>query len=254
MQIFKERDGQGSQRYGADGDMKKTQFVLQLAGHPGDIDTMKCLLVAAESGMEMEVSVIDLPGGVHKSAAYQALSPFSLTPVLKEASYTFSGAPAILSYIDARGLGKHLSPHRADLAALQNYWVDIAVHDAGPHVQVLLDAAVKTGADGQADPVLAAALRALIAPLDLLDQQLKGREFIIGEYSFADLHWSALAHGLDISGHRALIDQRPHLRTWFERIRKHKSHCGQNIVGYELLPTLADIRQQQMKGVVINDY
>ena len=35
-------------RYGSDGDMKKTQYVMQLLGFPGDVDTLKCLLTAAE--------------------------------------------------------------------------------------------------------------------------------------------------------------------------------------------------------------
>ena len=39
--------------YGADGDMKKTQFVLDLIGSVTDPNTYKCILVAGEQGMEM---------------------------------------------------------------------------------------------------------------------------------------------------------------------------------------------------------
>ena len=30
--------------YGSEGDMKKTQYVLQLLGFPGHADTLKCLI------------------------------------------------------------------------------------------------------------------------------------------------------------------------------------------------------------------
>ena len=38
-------------RYGSDGEMKKTQYIMQLLGFPGDVDTLKCLLTAAEKGI-----------------------------------------------------------------------------------------------------------------------------------------------------------------------------------------------------------
>ena len=55
MDLFDQRaiadDGAGE--YGLSGDMKKTQYVLQLLGAPYCAETLKCILIAAEQGMEM---------------------------------------------------------------------------------------------------------------------------------------------------------------------------------------------------------
>ena len=50
-------------RYGAAGDLKKTQYVMQLLGFPGDPDTLKCLIIAAEKGIEVESGVLDISRG-----------------------------------------------------------------------------------------------------------------------------------------------------------------------------------------------
>src|SRR5690348_6650910 len=103
MAIFHNESRPDEPRYGLTGDMKKTQFKLQLAGGAADIGTLKSLLTAIESGMETEVTVLDLQGGEHRTPEYLSISPFAKVPALKEANYIISGAPAIMAYIDARG-------------------------------------------------------------------------------------------------------------------------------------------------------
>ena len=61
-------------------------------------------------------------------------------------------------------------------------------------------------------------------------------------------------HLLTVAGQGDLIERRANLRAWFGRIRQHKSFCGQNLVAYDLLPSLEDIKALRMKGVVITDF
>ena len=54
FELKKKKSGaQGNEGYGASGEMKKTQYVLELIGSPADADTLKCVITAAEQGMEM---------------------------------------------------------------------------------------------------------------------------------------------------------------------------------------------------------
>ena len=55
-------------RYGSDGEMKKTQYIMQLLGFPGDVDTLKCLLTAAEKGIEVESGILDMTKDEQDSA------------------------------------------------------------------------------------------------------------------------------------------------------------------------------------------
>jgi len=245
-------------RYGATGDLKKTQYVMQLLGFPGDADTLKCLITAAEKGIEVESGVIDVASGQQDSGDYRAISPFGILPALKEAHYTVAGDMGCTTFIEGRGLGNRLAPRNVATLAEQHYWMDMARTDVADHVETLMREQVlrpMRDPDYVADAVAVESARAgLVAPLDALNAQLAGKSFIVGEYSYADIHWTAYVHLLQVAGEGALVDQRPNLKQWFERIKKHKSFSGQNIVAYELLPSLDDIKAMRMKDVVITDF
>ncbi|MCG6864343.1 MAG: hypothetical protein LJE58_02835 [Thiogranum sp.] len=250
-------DGASDASYGLAGDMKKTQYVLQLLGSPGQADTLKCLLTAIEMGMETDTGVLDVQAGQQASEDYLALSPFGMVPTLKEAEYYVAGETGIMSYIEARGLGKRLPPKNAALLAEQNYWSDIACTEVGPHVETLVRERVYKGMEGAAadENAVEAARGALVGPLDALDAQLgNDNTFIIGNYSFADIHWTAYVHLLYETGDGDLVDHRRNIKAWFDRIRTHKSFSGQNIVAYELLPSLDDIRNNRLSSVEIDDF
>jgi len=74
--------------YGLSGEMKKTQYVLQLLGSAYCADTLKCILVAAEQGMEMNTGTIDVAGGENQSADFIAVSEFGMLPALKRMTFS----------------------------------------------------------------------------------------------------------------------------------------------------------------------
>lgn len=244
--------------YGLGGDMKKTQYVLQLLGFPGQADTLKCLIMAVEMGMETDSGVLDILEGQDESTEYLEISPFGMVPALKEAEYYVAGESGIMSYIEARGLGKRLAPKNAALLAEQNYWSDLACSEVGPHVNLLVQERILAQMDDSVYMVksdeIAAARKALAAPLDALDSQLEKNTFIIGNYSFADIHWTAYLHLLNEAGEGDLISERANVKAWFDRVSTHKSFSGQDIVAYDLLPKLADIKNKQLNSIVIDDF
>lgn len=244
--------------YGLGGDMKKTQYVLQLLGFPGHADTIKCLIMAVEMGMETDSAVLDILEGEDESNDYLDISPFGMVPALKEAEYYVTGVCGIMSYIEARGLGKRLAPKNAALLAEQNYWSDIACSEVGPHVNTLVQERILAQMEDAVYMVklddIEVARNALLAPLDALNNQLARNTFIIGNYSFADIHWTAYVHLMNEAGEGDLISDRPNVKAWFDRITTHKSFSGQNIIAYNLLPKLADIKNKRLSSIVIDDF
>lgn len=249
-------DPTASSQYGASGDMKKTQYVLQLLGFPGDAGTLKCLITAVEVGMETDCGILDITSGAHEAGDYLEVSPFGAMPALKEADYILTGETGIMSYIEARGLGKRLPPKNAGLLAAQNYWGDLACSEVQPHVQAIVRQRILAPMQGgdSDDAAVDEARKALAGVLDALDGQLAGKDFIIGDYSFADIHWTACIHLLCEAGEGDLVDSRANIKAWFDRIRAHKSYCGQDIVAYDLLPKLEDIKNKQLRSVEVSDY
>lgn len=249
-------DPAASSQYGASGDMKKTQYVLQLLGFPGDAGTLKCLITAVEVGMETDCGILDIAAGAHEADDYLEVSPFGAVPALKEADYIVTGEAGIMSYIEARGLGKRLPPKNAGLLAAQNYWGDLSCSEASSHVETIVRQRILAPMQGgdSDDAAVVEARKALAAVLGALDGQLAGKDFIIGDYSFADIHWTAYIHLLYEAGEGDLVDMHANIKAWFDRIRVHKSYCGQDIIAYNLLPKLEDIKNKRLSSVEVSDY
>lgn len=245
-------------RYGTTGDMKKTQYVMQLLGFPGNADTLKCLLTAGEKGIEIESAVLDMSMHQQDTDDYRHISPFGIVPALREAKYTVAGDAGVMCFIEGRGLGNRLSPRNAGVLAEQMYWIDIACNNVAPQLETLMQERVlgpMSAADYLANNgAVATALAELAAPLDAVDGQLADRDFIVGDYSYADIHWTAYIHLLKLAGEHAQVEERPNLRSWFSRIKKHKSFSGQDLVAFELLPTLDEIKSKKLKDVVCGEF
>ena len=246
-------------RYGLSGEMKKTQYVLELIGSPADPDTLKCIITAAEQGMEMNCYSMITDAVSNLDECIAELSPFSIAPCLKEADFYTCGSDAITAFIDSRGLGYALTPRNATLAAMQNHWVDIAVTNVAPHVKLIVDEVfAKKYSDSSYSPdtqVVNASCEDLKIFFDALDQQLQGKKYIVcDKYTWADLHWSAYFHLCEISGCNAMIDERKNIKDWFNRIKTRKTQCGQDEVAFEMLPNADDTQQGHLKSVVISNY
>ncbi len=248
-----------SSRYGLSGDMKKTQYVLELIGSPTDPDTLKCIITAAEQGMEMNCYSMIADSVDQMDEYIEEISLFSITPCLKEADFITYGGDAITAFINARGLGYSITPRNASLAALQDYWVDIAVANVAPLVNFIVHESIsKKYSDPSYSPgnqVIDASCEDLKVFFDALDKQLERNKYIVcDKYTWADLHWTVYLHLCEMANCSSLIDERKNVKIWFDRIKTRKSQCGQDLVAYDFLPNAHETFQGQLKSVQISDY
>lgn len=244
--------------YGSTGEMKKTQYMLQLLGTPWDADTLKCIITAAEQGMEMRTGYLDTLKEEQDSEAYRDIFEFGTYPSLKEADYNTAGANAIMAFINARGLGYSLVPKNVTEAATQDFWVDFAITEATPNMNILVHEQIvmplkEPGYSANSDACTQAKGK-LASILDSLEKQLTGNDYIVNKYSFADVHWTAIIHLLMMTDAAALIKERASINRWYEALSSRKSNCGQNIVSFSLLPSLVNIQRKELSSVVINDF
>ncbi len=258
MDIFDKQAPMGTEAYGSTGDMKKTQYMLQLLGTPWDTNTLKCIIAAAEQGMEMHSGYLDVLNDEQNKEPYRSIFEFGTYPGLKEADYNVAGATGILAFINARGLGYSLAPKNVTEAATQDFWVDVAVTEATPYLNVLIQEkiiqpmvdstySISTKAIDKARSDLASILNAL-------ENQLTGNQYIIGNYSFADVHWTAIIHLLILTDNNDLVEQRPQIHRWYTSLATRKSNSGQSIISFSLLPTIQDMKNKKISSVIINDF
>lgn len=256
MDLFDQRAAldESEGEYGLSGEMKKTQYVLQLLGAPWCPDTLKCILVAAEQGMEMTCGLLDVSEDEHNSSEYLAVSEFGVAPALKESDYTTAGVRAITEFINARGLGNTLIPMNAKQASDQDCWIEIARTQAEPAINTLVSECVcSDSADaGKVDE----AKSALNPILDQLNDALANNNYIVGKnFSLADLHWEADIHLLSLTAGNDLIDSRSNIKNWMANLSNKKSACGQNVKAASFLPSAADIKAKKLPPIIkIEDF
>jgi glutathione S-transferase len=249
MDLFDQRAvaDTGAGDYGLSGDMKKTQYVLQLLGAASCPETLKCILIAAEQGMEMNTGSLEMSD--LDSAEFHEVSEFGIAPALKENDFFTAGSKAITEYVNARGLGTSIIPKNVALAAEQETWIDKSRQQAGPAIQTLVGEL--TGQSGDT----AAAKSQLTPVLDELNEQLGKDKFVIGKnYSMADIHWTADIHLLGLTSAADMIESRANIKSWMQSIRDKKSNCGQSLKACSLLPTVEDIKSNKLNNVVIDDF
>lgn len=211
---------------------KKAEAGMKLRGFPGNLSTVKCLVMASEKDVKLETELLDAQAGAHDQAEYRSLSPFGKYPYLQEGDAVAIGAEAGLAYLDTRGKG-FLNPKKAQNFGHMNYWGQVAETITGP-VESLINAA----AFGSAEDTDAVAL---IEPvLDAFDAALTGKKFIVGDYSYADVHWTAVAHFIELGGQQSLIDSRANVKAWFDKVKQRPSYAS--------MPSLDDIKQKQLQA------
>jgi glutathione S-transferase len=229
---------------------------IKLRGFPGDAGTLKCLLMASERGVPLDVELLDILEGACDRQDYRAISPCGKVPCLGDGEFVTTGAASILAYMDIKGQGaarNSLNPKKASILGEQNYWVQVAERVFEPALTRLLQQTVcapaQSGGVTPDQAQLDAARERLALALEVLNRQLDGREFIVGEYSFADIHWTVCAHLTTVVGARDLIDQQPRVAAWFERVTTRKSPADKTTSTYDVLPSLAEIKHKQFKSV-----
>lgn len=225
----------------------KQQPALQMRGSPGDPGTNKCLLMAAERGVPLEALLVDLGERACDRPEYRALSPFGKVPCLRDGDFVTSGAPAVLAYLDIKGNGNSLNPKKASILAEQNFWVDLAQRVADPAASRLLSTLVP-GAPGLSAADLQSGRAALAQALAQLDAAMAdGRNFIVGQYSFADIHWTACMHLCVLAGEQPVMEPYSAVSAWFERVQLRTGPNGQPT--FSSLSSLDEVQNKRLKSV-----
>jgi glutathione S-transferase len=67
--------------------------------HPASTASRPVLLFAAESGIDLELKLVDIFKGEHHQPAYTAINPNALVPMLEDGDFRLTESSAILKYL-----------------------------------------------------------------------------------------------------------------------------------------------------------
>ena len=214
------------------GDQLRTKMIL--SGHPMCVNTGKCLQTAGEKGVDVETKVIS---GLDDSELL-AKSPYGIAPMLQDIDFVVYGTGAVMSYLDDKGFGPSLVPRNGVHRAVMYQWAGIATEKAQTMMGDNID---KAG---------------LATLFDGLEQQIKNPpkkgDFICGDFTLADIHWSAVCNLLEIGGAGDLISSRSGVSAWYEKVKSHPSTSKEKLNPHTCLPTAADVSSGSLRDISIN--
>lgn len=224
---------------------KKVQKKLKVKGFPGHVDSCKCLYLAAEKNLEIELDLLDISEKEQQNDAYLSVSPFGKIPSLTDDTLVVSGVAAVLPYIDIKGGGQSLSPKKAANLGLQNYWIEVGRNKVLPHINVLIEELLLNLMMASANSInqdrINLARDEISSAFSIVDKHLEGKRHLANDYTFAEVHWVPYLHFCVLTDNQDLIDKNSNLKQWFEKMQVKD--------GYKALPNLDQIKGKSFKNV-----
>jgi len=194
-----------------------TLYEMQISPH-----ARKVRLLASELGLKLETVQVDPRTGETRSKEFLARNPNGRVPTLDDDGFILYESPAILKYLAAKKPERGLAGKDAKTQALIDQWTCWWIGGAEAAIDALAwELYIKPNIlkKGGNDPGIMADARARIDRfLPVLDKQLEGCDFILGDLSVVDfLIGPRLDTGpaflkFDISGYK-------NINAWLERLR-----------------------------------
>ena len=152
-----------------------------------------------------------------KSDEHRARHPLGRVPVLDDGDVRLFESGAIVEYVLARHKNGGLRPAEA-AAEFPDYlqWFHYCEGMVMPPVNTIVVQTVLLPLDRRDETALAQAKRLLSKALEPVNEALEGRDYLIGEFSAADImrgHACFMSNRLGCVG-----DEMPHLKAYVERI------------------------------------
>ena len=188
---------------------------MRLYDYAASANCYKARLLLAQLGRSYERVPVDIFAGESTTSHFRAKNPAGRTPVLElDSGETIAESNAILLYL---GEGTPFVPEELLERARIWQWLFFEQNLFEPNVGTARFWRL-TGRDAGRPEVFAARLESARTALSVLDDGLRGREFLLGErYTVADVSLYAYAHvagdvGLDLAAYPALVD-------WLDRVK-----------------------------------
>lgn len=195
---------------------------MRLYYHPLSSNSRRVLLTAILLDVKIDLAVVDLLKGEHKTADYLLINPNGKVPLLDDGDFRLWESHAIIQYLaDKRG-DNSLYPGNVQPRADVNRWLFWSAYHFTPAVGFISRERVSkkmVGGVGAPDPAeIARGEALLIDAAEVLDSHLASRQWIAQErLTLADL---AIASTLMHTEAAQLpVGKYRHLQRWFAQVR-----------------------------------
>lgn len=188
--------------------------MLKLHYHPRSTFSRRVHIALLEKGLEAELVEIDMRAGAHKAAPYLALNPYGRVPTLEHDGFVLFESTAILDYLEALHPEPALVPADAKGRALVHMHCKLCDLEIGAQTGTLIFPKRFVKPERWDRPAMDAARAQVERHLRIVEQQLEGKEWMVGDYSLVEVCYTPLLEFLPLFE----IDVGPRVLAWTERM------------------------------------
>lgn len=197
-------------------------ILMRLYHHPRSSNSRRVTATAFHLGVELELIVVDLAKGEHRSPAYLQLNPNGKVPLLDDAGFLLWESHAIIQYLADKTPGQMLYPLDPRARADINRWLFWSAYHFTPAVGLISRERISkqmVGGIGGPDPTeIQRGEAQLTSAARMLDAHLSTRRWLaLDALTLADLAIAApLMH--TAAAHLPVLDFAA-LQSWFRRVQ-----------------------------------
>jgi glutathione S-transferase len=181
---------------------------------------MRTRIVLKEKNLPFDRILLDLPNKEQKQEWYLALNPYGKVPVLVEEGAWVYESALCNEYLEEKYPTPALAPQDAGAKAQMRLWVEWCNSQFVPPIISLLYESRKPAAERSQEKVDHNKAK-LTALLPRLESQLQGRDYLMGEYSAADIAFTPFLALCDRSG--VDLSAFPQVARWATRLKNRES-------------------------------
>lgn len=204
-----------------------------LWGRASSVNVQKVMWALAECDVAHERVDAGWTYGRTDTPEFRAMAPLGRVPVWQEDGLTLWESHVILRHL-GRGPCAALWPADRAARATADLWMEFTTTTLLPALLGVFHQTVRTPRSERSDTTIARHLRGLEKAMDILEDRLAGRPWLLGDdLSLADITAGTPMfryHDMDIP--RA---ERPAIAAWYERMRDRAAYRGSAMTSYEEL-------------------
>jgi glutathione S-transferase len=176
-------------------------------------------IVLHEKGIDFDVYEVDLS---NKSEEFLSVSPYGKVPVLAVNGISLFESNVVNEYLDEVYETPRLMPENPEQRALARSWMAFADDYFFPFIF-----RIRMGSQrGFSEEQVQEAKEKLQDALSRLERQLEGKEYLMDEYTLADIAHAGNFHPLRELAERGDVplQKHPNVTAWMERVESRESY------------------------------
>jgi glutathione S-transferase len=189
--------------------------MLKLYYHPRSTFSRRVVIALAEKDISYEAIVLDMGARAHRTVDYVAFNPYGRVPAIDDDGFVLYESAAILRYLEETRPERPLMPADAKQRALVDMHLRLCDGQIARQAGVIIFPKRFLPQERWNLDAMAAATTEIEAHLEILEQQLKGGDYLVaGQFTFADLAYIPFLHFLPLME----IAPPPTVAAWSERL------------------------------------